>query len=290
MSGSVELRVVFVGPGRAGLALGQVLRGGRCGVALHYVGRRERAPSTEFFANEDVGYSTSLDIVRGTPGVLVLSVPDDALVGAVEDVLHAGLGEGWSVLHLSGMHDTSILAPLRSAGYAVGTLHPLQALSNTETALERLPGSSFVISGDEVATDAARALVDCIGGRALAIPDEGRPLYHAAATLIAEGIPVLVEAASRWVAQAGGEQEAARAGLQGLLEGVVANMRTEGLGAATGPLVRGDVRTVARHLQTLSGSDRALYTQMSRALLRAMASQMSDEHVRAFDVLLKEYE
>ena len=284
------MRVVFVGPGRAGIALGRVLRGGGCAVALHYVGRRERAPATDFFASGNVEYSSSLAEVRGRPGVLVLSVPDDALAGAVSDVLQVGPGAGWSVLHLSGMHDTSILAPLRRAGYAVGTLHPLQALSRTETALELLPESSFVISGDETAADAARAIVACLGGRALAIPDPGRPLYHAAATLIAQGIPVLVEAASRWMAQAGGDQEAAREGLQGLLEGVVANMRTEGLGAATGPLVRGDVQTVARHLQTLAGSDRALYTQISRALLRAMAPRMSDEHLSAFDTLLKEYE
>ncbi len=290
MSSGSTIRVVFVGPGRAGLALGRVLMDGTCGVALHYVGRRQQAPSDPLFERAAVRYSSTLAAVEGEPGVMVLSVPDDALPGAVADVLAHGPGEGWAVLHLSGMHDTSVLAPLRERGYQVGTLHPLQALSRTETALEMLPRSSFVVSGDDDATARARAIVSCLGGTALSIPDEGRPLYHAAATLIAEGIPVLVDAASRWVAQAGGDQEAARQGLQGLLEGVVLNMRTEGLGAATGPLVRGDVQTVARHLQTLSGSDRALYAQMSRALLRAMADDLPGAHISAFDTLLKEYE
>lgn len=289
MSGPPQA-VVFVGTGRAALALGHVLARGDCALPLHYVGRHPDAPDHPLFREGHARYSDTLrDVPADPPGVLLLAVADDALAEAVGGVRRDGpCGPGWSVLHLSGVHDASVLEPLRARGCALGTLHPLQALSRPETALEMLPRSSFTVSGDADAQAAARALVACLGGQALTIPDEGRGLYHAAASLVAGGVPVLMEAATRWMSQAGGEPEASRAALQGLLEGVVANLRVEGLGAASGPLIRGDVGTVARHLQRLDGDDRDFYAQVSRALLRAFGPTLPPDTRAAFHALLHE--
>jgi predicted short-subunit dehydrogenase-like oxidoreductase (DUF2520 family) len=97
------------------------------------------------------------------------------------------------------------------------------------------------------------------------VPDTARPLYHAALTVGSNHLVTLVNDALSLLASAGVEQPARL--LAPLLSAALDNVLRLGDAALTGPVSRGDVATVSRHVQTLGDAAPGLlpsYLAMAR--------------------------
>ena len=154
------------------------------------------------------------------------------------------------VLHVSGSVGLEPLAPLAQLGAHVGSLHPLQSFAGGNT---KLAGVYMALDGDSEAQDAGKKLVELFGGKAFSVPAEERAAYHAAAC-ICSNYAVAVEAmAAQLMARWTGSNEAAWEALLPLFKGTAANLQATQNPAAvlTGPIARGDVSTVAKHLAAL---------------------------------------
>lgn len=265
-------QVVIVGPGRMGLALGAALLQSGATERLIYYGRAiEPPPHPLFEAHADsVEYRIGPQPVPNGTTILVLAVPDDALAEAVYDVAAAGSAPpGCAAFHLAGALSTDVLGPLHGAGYAIGSLHPLQSVADSWSAGDRLFGSGFAIAGEPAAVAAARRLVSAVGGRAFVIPPTLRPLYHAAAVAASNYLVTLAATAAGLLERAGVDPADGLSALLPLMRGTLDNLEHLGVSAAlTGPVVRGDVDTVRLHLARLSSNDRALYCTLGLATLR----------------------
>jgi len=262
-------RIGFVGKGRVASGLGRALRSGGCRIT-GYAGRRPGS----------VGWSA----IRRA-GIILICVPDDALETAARALAGqpaAGL-RGKVVLHTSGVASTAPLAGLRRRGASVGTLHPLFAFPVRGGRAVSLRGVFFAVDGDRAACAAARRLVRCLGGRALAITARQRPAYHLMATLAATGLAAVLESslaiASRRLSLS--ERKALQA-LMPLARSVLDNVaRTSPRRALTGPAARGDERTIARHLAAL-GHARGLEEQLYRLVsLQAIDMARRDRRLGA---------
>lgn len=262
-------RLFFVGPGRAGLALGHALWQADAVESLTYCGRRPEPPSHPLFIQGAARYVFGLEQPGLETTAVVLSVPDDAL----PEMAHALAGQGpapagCAAFHLSGALAADILAPLHARGYSVGTLHPLQSLAHPITGAERLVGSWFCISGEPPAATAARRLVGWLDGQVLSVPVKHRPLYHAAAVFASNTLPAVLAMAARLLVRAGVPEEQAVPALLPLARGTLENMGELGLLAAlTGPVARGDVETVRMHLRAMAPREREVYRTLGRELL-----------------------
>jgi predicted short-subunit dehydrogenase-like oxidoreductase (DUF2520 family) len=97
------------------------------------------------------------------------------------------------------------------------------------------------------------ALARALGARPKRVTDNERVLYHAAAVFASNYVDVLLATAVQLLQLAGWSEKEATSGLLPLSEGVLATVRKRGpVRALTGPVRRGDVTTVARHLAALS--------------------------------------
>lgn len=273
-------RALFVGPGRTGLSLGQALWQAAALDALIYCGRRPEPPSHPLFIEGHAAYCFGLQRPPEGTTAVFLTVPDDVL----PEMAHALAGqgsapEGCAAFHCSGALSVEVLAPLHARGYHVGSLHPLQALAHPLTGAERLRGSWFAISGDPEALAVARRLVAELGGDTLSIPVSRRPLYHAAAVVASNYLPVLAALAGRLLVMAGVDEDEAVPALLPLMRGTLANIEDLGLAdALTGPIARGDVETVRLHLRTLPEREARLYRELGREALEiAQASGLDAE-------------
>ena len=163
-------------------------------------------------------------------------------------------------LHTSGSLDASVLAPLRAAGSAIGSLHPLKAFPQPLPDPAEARGVFFAVDGDPAARELAARLAAAWGGVAGEVPPAARPLYHFAATLAAGGTVTLLAAAGE-IAERLGLPEAVARGYLELARGALAAAgRALDAGrplaaAITGPVARGDAATVARHLEALERFD-----------------------------------
>ena len=115
-------------------------------------------------------------------------------------------------------------------------------------------GRYFCSEGDEKALDAARSLVNGLGGKHFSIETEFKPLYHAAAVMSAGHVAALFGTAVDMLSKCGIESQKAREVLLPLLESTVANLRSlPPERALTGSFARGDLQAFERHLKSFNG-------------------------------------
>jgi predicted short-subunit dehydrogenase-like oxidoreductase (DUF2520 family) len=251
----------LVGPGRAGttLALAMQARGWTLrGVA----GRAPEAPSV-LAASAALG-APARDVasVGHDADVVLIATPDAAIADAAAATA-PGLRVGALVLHLSGACTLDELDKLRVArsDVEVGSLHPLQSLPSPETGVARLPGSWCAVAGPP----AVERLAVSLGMRPFRVSDRDRVSYHAAATIASNHVVALLAQAAR-IADAAGVPPAA---LVPLVRATLDNIDDLGArDALTGPVARGDVDTVVRHLDALPDDERDAYVALAEQARR----------------------
>lgn len=223
--GSPSLRVI--GPGRAGRSLAAALSASGWRVA-GLLGRGDDV--------RDAAHGVDL-LVVATPDAVVadtaaLVEPDTAAV----------------VAHLSGSLPLDVLAPHPRRA----SLHPLRALPTTGTSLT---GAWFAVAGDPLAR---RAVAD-LGGHPIAVAEDARAGYHAAAVIASNHVVALLGQVERVARDAG----VPLAAFFDLVRGTVDNVERLGpVDALTGPVARGDWQTVQRHLDALPPEERGAYGAM----------------------------
>jgi len=265
--------ISIIGAGRLGRSLGRGLseRGWR----IHSVVTRSQSTAKRAVRTIGGGRPAS-EITRAVfaAPVILIAVPDRAIPDVVKRL--SAIGDEIRkhvILHMSGALSSGILAPLRPAGAAVGSFHPLQTFSGVRT--PRLAGRVFAIEGDSKAVRVSRAVARALGGQAVLLRASAKPAYHAAASISAGMVLSLVEAAIQIFASLGMKRREALRALLPLTRQVLENQETLGPRAAwTGPLARGDYDVVATHEQALSAYPEeylAAYRAVNRLAARVLA-------------------
>ena len=239
----------IVGGGAVGAALALALT--RAGwpiqaVASRDATRRERLAGLAGGARAFVEAQALIEEVE----LIVLAVPDDALGPLARSVR---MYSGQAMIHTSGALGADVLEPAMAAGTQVGSFHPLVAFADTERAVDALIDATVAVEGDEQLLVLLAELAEAIGARAVRLAPGSKPAYHAAAVLAAGGFVALLDAIAELGRVAGLDEDGALAIYGPLVEGTLGNARALGIRAAlTGPMTRGDVGTLATHVETLA--------------------------------------
>ena len=246
-------RVAIIGPGRLGNGLARALDA--AGWSVVTLGRS--------VVDEWKGHLAGRELV-------LLAVPDDAIAEVAVTLAAAGaVGKGHIVLHTSGARDRQALSALDGITAGLGSFAPVQTVVDPGTAAERLRGAYAVVEGDAAAVEQGLALAARLGMIGVQLSSEAKVAYHAGAVMVAN-LGVALDAMAERVAITGGVPlEAARRIYLPLWQGMVANLAAMGAAdSLTGPVRRGDVETVQRHLGVLEGDERKAYLALSREALR----------------------
>jgi len=183
--------------------------------------------------------------------ILWICTPDAAIATTAAALARRGLGRSRPiVLHSSGALASTELAAVREAGASVASVHPLMSFPRRVAAsLEHVP---FAVEGDARAVRAATRIVRKIGGEAFSIRTEDKTIYHAFGAFASPLVTALLTASLAAGRAAGLSQTDAMRRMQPIVERTVANFFVQGAAKSlSGPVARGDVATVARHLAAL---------------------------------------
>lgn len=265
--GSVE-RIGIVGAGRLGSALARAL--GQVGWPVVAVASRTPAHARTLAAA--VSGARAVDTPQAVADVaelVFLTVPDTAIASVAASVRwRAGQG----VVHTSGVESLTPLASAREHGALLGSLHPLQTFARpSRNPLRSFRGITCAIESDPELFPRLESVVTAVGGEPLLLAPEAKALYHAAAVLAANYVVSLLHVAAQlWRAAALPEDRALQA-LLPLTRAAVENVAARGPAAAlTGPIARGDVETIEKHLGALAAATPehlALYRELGEATL-----------------------
>ena len=262
--------VLIVGAGRLGTAMGLALKAkgyeievvvSRRLVAARQAARAFGPGTMALSALQLARLGARLQDRLNRCSLVLIATPDDAIARIAEQL--AVLFKSKSarsprriVLHTSGALSADVLGPLRSAGFAVGSLHPLVSISDSRLGSESLARAFFSVEGDPAAVRVARSMVRDLGGRSFTIDSRWKALYHAAAVTAAPNMTALFDIALEMLGRCGLSPRRARQVLLPLAESTLANLATQDpAGALTGTFKRGDVSTVEKHLAALKSAN-----------------------------------
>ena len=242
------LNLGFIGAGTVGTALSVKLSSK--GYPIAAVSSRSRA-SAENLARLFDGCQV-FDNNQGAADnaeLIFITTPDDTIAPVVTQIQwHAGQ----SVVHCSGADSTDILEPAKKSGANVGAFHPLQTFASAKQAIENIPGSTFSLEAEEPLLNTLKDMVTALDSHWVELKASDKVIYHAAAVIACNYMVTIVKLATDlWQTFAVPPHQATQA-LLPLLRGTINNIDTVGIPQClTGPIARGDVGTIKKHLDAL---------------------------------------
>jgi len=218
----------------------------------------------------------AVEVARATidSDVVWLCVPDDAIATLARSLAQNADWKGRVALHSSGALASDEMVALCRRGALAASVHPMMTFvagsrqSGSELSLVGVP---FAIEGDAAAARASRAIVKELGGKAYTIRRQDKVAYHAWGTFASPLLTALLATTEHVAAAAGVNRREAKRRMLPILQQTLANYAARGAaGAFSGPIVRGDVETIRRHLRVLRKVPEAeqVYAALAKAAVR----------------------
>lgn len=199
--------------------------------------------------------------------IVFITTPDGVIEETCFNIAqHNGFSQNTVVLHCSGALPSTILSSAKTCGASTGSMHPLQSFADSKTDANPFAGIVISVEGDDKAVNTAREIVKDLGADFAKIKTESKMLYHAAAVVASNYLVTLLDLAFKLIEEAGIARKDAFKILKPLVNGTLDNIENVGIPAAlTGPVARGDIETVTRHIEEI-GSKRPDLLSLYRTL------------------------
>ena len=288
-------RFVIIGAGRVGTAVGHILQ--RKGERVVAVASRSD-DSLEKVGKSIKDTLLTSDVVKaGKKGnVIIITTPDDLIADTCLSLVSGeAVKKGNHLVHMSGALGLDILEPAEELGAKTASIHPLQTFADVKGAVKKIPGSVFAVTTrDEGTQEWAEALVHKLGGEPVPLAEKDKTLYHIGAVVASNLLIALEHAAELAYQEIGLHREKALKALIPLIEGTLENLKRLGTEKAlTGPVARGDIGVLRRHLDYLEGEEREqllrVYIALSMYALDLAEAEVSKSRCEEIEELLMHY-
>lgn len=249
-------RITIIGLGRVGQALLKILSEHGFEIISAYNRSnvsnqlKKSFSGTHFFTGTDFSELEFGDWI-------FITVSDDAIPKMVQELTQLqDAFDGKTVVHCSGTLTSQVLEPLRQKGAETASFHPLQSITPTTT---NFTDTWFDIEGHQRALNILDELANTLGAKTLRVKPEAKPFLHAAAVAASNYVVVLADLVTKIAAQGEISEQTALQALTPLMENTIQNIKELGVAdALTGPVARGDIKTIQTHLITLKDNPEAL--------------------------------
>jgi predicted short-subunit dehydrogenase-like oxidoreductase (DUF2520 family) len=206
-------------------------------------------------------------------------VPDAAIEGEALSLGRTSLSRaiGWKdkvFFHSSGALTSDELEVLRHRGASVASVHPLMTF--VRGSRPSLAGVPFAVEGDRKAVSAARRIIVDLNGKAFSIRKPQKRAYHAWGMFASPLFTALLALSERVAQSAGISPSESRKKMLPILRQTLSNYERMGAPASfSGPIARGDIETVRKHLNALKqiAGAREVYLALARVALRELPTK-----------------
>lgn len=209
--------------------------------------------------------------------IVWVTVPDDVIAGVARQLAASRPWKGRIVLHSSGARTSDELSALKKKGATVASAHPMMTFVRGRRPEWR--DVPFGIEGDEAAVRAAHEIASALGASPFVLRKERKTLYHAFGSFASPLVIALMSAMEQVAEGAGVPSDRAKKMIWPLLSRTLENYMKRNAGSAfSGPLVRGDVETVRKHLAHLKRTPQAreVYLALARAAIERLPVKNKD--------------
>ena len=276
--------ITLIGAGNLARALGPALHA--AGYEIDAVAARETASSRRraaMLARTLGANAIPLEQAGPDSDIIWICHTDDALAETARQLSRKRGWQGKIVFHSSGALSSDVLSPLRRAGAHVASLHPMMTF--VPGASPKMSEVPFAVEGDRLAVIAARRLVKTLGAEIFPIQKRFKTLYHALGSFSSPMLVATLATAERVGRAAGLSPNQTRRIIAPILHETIRNYLDRGPAAAfSGPIKRGDVNTIRRHLRELKRVPTA--SEVYRALVKSALKDLPARNRRELTKLI----
>lgn len=193
-----------------------------------------------------------------------------------------------TIVHCSGTKSSSVLSSLQKQGARVAAFHPIQTF-NKHSKPNALNNIYFDVEGDDRAINLLYKLANILNSNVLEITPRAKPYLHAAAVVASNYLFALLEMTAEIGEMGGIDRDRSIQALLPLVRQTVENasMTPNMEEALSGPIVRGDVETVKKHLNLLQSNPElyGLYKKLGQQTLKVTEKKKGDEREKLYKLL-----
>lgn len=245
------MKIGFIGAGKVGCAFGKYLKDNDFDVVGYYSRKFESAQKGAKEV-EGIAFGNLQELLDLTQ-LIFITTPDDAIKKVADEISeYYNIKKGQIFVHMSGALSSKELNFLKQKGAYVYSLHPLQSFADIESAYESLKFTVFTLEGDKEKINILKDILKKCGNRYFTITEDLKGLYHASACVVSNYLVTLIDYGLKFYEIMGVDEELAIEAVYPLIKGTIENIRKLGpKKALTGPIKRGDVGTIVKHIESL---------------------------------------
>lgn len=245
------MKIGFIGAGKVGTAFGLYLRSHGYKIIGYY--------SKTFNSSEKAAKLTdskafiNLKNLTKETDIIFITTNDDEIENVCNYLVDNNLlVKEKIVVHMSGASTSDVLKRAKEIGCYCYSLHPLQSFANINKAVEDLKHTVFSIEGDNEKIDVIEDILKRTGNDYFRISADEKAIYHAAACVISNYLTVVIDYGLSLFSSIGIDKEKGYKAMLPLMYGTIENIERLGTEKAlTGPIARGDINTVIKHIKHL---------------------------------------
>ncbi len=269
------MKIGIIGAGKVGTTLGKYLSDAGIKVAGFYSRSKESADEAATFT-ESCAYESLEELVVASD-TLFITTPDGVISQVWKELALLDIRQ-YCICHFSGSLSSHVFSGIEETGAYGASIHPMYAFSSKFTSYEQFHTAYLTMEGTEPALSVMKELFQGLGHKVLSLKAEDKMKYHAAAAMASNYMLGLMQASLDVLSECGFDQADAMELLAPLVQNNIASMLEKGcVEALTGPMERGDVSTVQKHLEVLQGSEAEdIYRSLSGKII-SLAQQKNPD-------------
>lgn len=268
------MNIGIIGAGKVGISLGRYLKDNNIHIAGFCDNDYENAASAAQFTKTDC--FSELEELVNLSDTLFVTTPD-GVICEVWDCIKKMSVKDKIICHFSGALSSDVFIGAPETGASVCSFHPMLAFSDRLGSYKNLGGTFFAAEGDNKAVGALEGLFESLGNTVCLIDKSKKPLYHTAASVLSNEVVALLDLGYSLLEKCGFSRSEAVKAAGSLVLGNIENvLENDCVNALTGPVERGDVQTVKKHLQSLEGNDRLIYLSLAIRLVKLAQAKNKD--------------
>ncbi|MBN2000511.1 DUF2520 domain-containing protein [candidate division KSB1 bacterium] len=267
-------KIGIIGAGRLGKSLARAL----CEAGCHVSAVSDKIYERALACSDYCGPFTKAFSLESLPPDLTLifiAVHDDEIAMVAQQLSSLHIMSNTIIAHTSGALDLDVLTPLRGKTDLLASVHPVQTFSGADTDWKRFFGIFFGIEGSVPVVERISEVLKHLRSHSILIKPDKKVLYHLGCVFASNYLVAVLSAATYILKMAGFNEKQAVNVLEPLANATFENIKLNGVAkAATGPITRGDIGTVKRHMSALADTDqdiKTLYLTLGRFLARLVA-------------------
>lgn len=269
INGGDTIKIGFIGPGKVGVNLGRYFT--QKGITISgFYGQNINSTKEDVKITKSKFYENIKDIIKESD-ILFITTPDD-IISIIDTQLSKFNLNNKSICHTSGSLKANVLYNSKNSGALIYSIHPMFAFSNKNINLNELEKIYFSIEGDYFENSPIESLIKKLGNKYFLRKEEDSATYHLANVFVSNLILSLLNIGISYFKKLGLSENEALEAIKPLVKGNIESIFEKGfVDSLTGPILRGDLTTVEKHLNVLEKDHDKLYKILSLNLLELVA-------------------